>query len=272
MSELPPVTAVERLAHELREQIRSGELAHGTLLPGTQALTRLHKVSASTVSKAINQLKDEGLVVTAFRSGRAVNYPGRGAHEVPKPLTVLVGGMGRSNRELGQVLAERTQWALLDYETLTAPLINTALRYLDDFIADDAARRQHYSTLTSTANDALVRAAIQNLAYGSCSIVVAPLAEPFADLDWRRRMATAAVSVGGTIRLLWMMSESDEEGAATAQPPPFPSSVPTEPSMGPAEHGSPPPIWYVHVDRTDAASSGRQLDELVSVLRDEAGR
>jgi GntR family transcriptional regulator len=59
-----------QIADEIREQIRSGELPEGAVLPSEAALMRQHGTSQGTVRKAVALLRSEGWVVS--ESGRGV--------------------------------------------------------------------------------------------------------------------------------------------------------------------------------------------------------
>lgn len=63
-----------QLAEILRERIRSGEYAPGKRLPSLMALVEEFGLNAKTVKKAVDALRDEGLVVTS---------PGRGTFVRP---------------------------------------------------------------------------------------------------------------------------------------------------------------------------------------------
>ena len=63
-----------QLAEILRERIRSGEYEPGKRMPSLVALTEETGLNAKTVKKAVDALRDEGLVVTS---------PGRGTFVKP---------------------------------------------------------------------------------------------------------------------------------------------------------------------------------------------
>jgi DNA-binding GntR family transcriptional regulator len=58
-----PVPPWRQLAQIIRDQIKSGELAPGAQLPTILDLASQYDVAVSTVRKALNTLKAEGLVV-----------------------------------------------------------------------------------------------------------------------------------------------------------------------------------------------------------------
>ena len=60
--------ASEQIADALREQIRSGELSPGEKLPSGAELTASYGVAKQTVTNALRQLQEEGLIVN--RAGR----------------------------------------------------------------------------------------------------------------------------------------------------------------------------------------------------------
>ena len=71
-----------QIAEHLRQQIRSGELKDGDLVPSTRAIARDWQVSAPTAAKALMTLRSEGYVRgvagvgTAVCAGSTTHYPG----------------------------------------------------------------------------------------------------------------------------------------------------------------------------------------------------
>jgi GntR family transcriptional regulator len=66
---LSGVPVYRQLADLLRKQIASGEIPPRTPLPSTKQLSQEHGLAVGTVLRAVDVLRDEGLVVTV---------PGRG--------------------------------------------------------------------------------------------------------------------------------------------------------------------------------------------------
>jgi GntR family transcriptional regulator len=60
-----------RIANEITEQIKSGELAPGTKLPSTSKLAEQYGVSVTTAYRAVSLLHDRDVVV---------GQPGRGVY------------------------------------------------------------------------------------------------------------------------------------------------------------------------------------------------
>lgn len=65
----------KQLANGLRQQIESGEITR--TLPPERYLRETYKVSASTVSKAMGLLAEEGLIVRLTGLGTFVKDPAR---------------------------------------------------------------------------------------------------------------------------------------------------------------------------------------------------
>jgi DNA-binding GntR family transcriptional regulator len=63
------VPVYQQLAAILREQIKSGELAAGRVIPSIKTLAGEHGVARGTAEKAVQVLRDEGLVHTVIGRG-----------------------------------------------------------------------------------------------------------------------------------------------------------------------------------------------------------
>ena len=71
----------ERVAEQLREQIKSGQLRPGDRLPSGRDLAQQHGVALATAQSALRRLRDEG-VATASPRGYVVADPADGAQEL----------------------------------------------------------------------------------------------------------------------------------------------------------------------------------------------
>ncbi|QRP47411.1 GntR family transcriptional regulator [Amycolatopsis sp. FDAARGOS 1241] len=68
----------ERIAQQLREEIKAGELAPGTQLPNQREVAARFKVAVATAQRALGSLQDQGWVVARAGVGRVVSAtPGR---------------------------------------------------------------------------------------------------------------------------------------------------------------------------------------------------
>lgn len=255
MTELPPITAGERLAHEIRGQIQSGELAHGALLPATQALAREFNVSASTVSKAVNQLKAEGLIVTAHRSARAVNNPpaSPGRHGPARAVTVLVAGVSSSQVAIfATALARRTHWALLNFETLSAPIIEAAHEQPGNLgIGMESKNRGAAESLSAVAADALIQAAVENVECETSSIIALPAAEGDTLSGWCKKVSDSIAAAGGNARFVDVRESSEDRDGWTVH------------ALSDDARGESLSVVSVN----PAALAETRLDELVAALR-----
>lgn len=72
VDQMDPTPLYDQLAAILREQIMSGELGSGSLLPSESYLQEQHGVGRSTVRHALQILRNEGLVVTIAARGTFV--------------------------------------------------------------------------------------------------------------------------------------------------------------------------------------------------------
>lgn len=92
----------ERIAEDLRGEIRCGSLKPGRLLPSQAELMKTYRASSLTTQKAIRLLKDEGLVAPRQGRGTFVAAPGQtrepGALNQPtKPATDLADTVQKLN-------------------------------------------------------------------------------------------------------------------------------------------------------------------------------
>lgn len=66
-----------RLADHIASRIAAGELEPGSRLPGERQLAEEHGVALGTARRALQELRDRGLVVTLPSKGSYVRSPGR---------------------------------------------------------------------------------------------------------------------------------------------------------------------------------------------------
>ncbi|MCX4761688.1 GntR family transcriptional regulator [Streptomyces sp. NBC_01275] len=96
----------ERIAADLRDDIMSGEAAPGTPLPSTAQLKERFDAAAATVQKAVQLLKDEGLVVS--RAGAAVTVREHRQRTVAPAALMTPGGPGEPCRWLTEAAKHGT--------------------------------------------------------------------------------------------------------------------------------------------------------------------
>jgi DNA-binding GntR family transcriptional regulator len=69
--------AYKGIAEALRARLASGEFQPGAVLPSEAALVAEYSVARNTVRRALDQLAEEGLIVTRPGRGRLVAEPGQ---------------------------------------------------------------------------------------------------------------------------------------------------------------------------------------------------
>jgi predicted kinase len=203
--ERPPITAAQRLARDLRVEIESGRLHHGAMLPPTKALAETHGASATTVTRALQQLANEGLVLTMARTARVVNYPPPAEPATPHRLVVLlIGGYaGTGKTELGRVLARLTHWAMLDKDSTTRAVVEAALTTIG--LSPHDRESPHYNTAVRPAEyEALLMTTDENVECGTSCLVSAPFVSEFADPAWCERTRSMLAGRGATVHFIWV--------------------------------------------------------------------
>lgn len=88
-------TPAEQIASELRQQVADGRLGPGEKLESERELATRYGVSTTTVARAIERLRDEGLVVSRPGAGRFIRTP-------QKLVRVGSDRFARSRRQAGK--------------------------------------------------------------------------------------------------------------------------------------------------------------------------
>lgn len=99
------------IADELRERIESGELGAGSLLPSESRLSATHGVSRVTVRKALELLRDEGLIDARQGFGWFVATP---------PVRQELGRLGTIEEQLTSLGVE-SERRIVGFRFTTAP-------------------------------------------------------------------------------------------------------------------------------------------------------
>jgi predicted kinase len=201
----PPVTAGERIARAIRTEIESGRLTHGQHLPPIRELAKIYGASASTITRAIEQLVSDQLVITKARTAAVVNHPPTTA-DVPRqrPIVVLIGGYAGSGKtELGRILARQTHWPMMDKDSTTRAVVEAALTTLG-LSPHDRSSETYLQVIRPAEYEALISGMEENLECGTSVIVTAPFAAEFADPAWCERIKARITSLGGTAAFVWL--------------------------------------------------------------------
>ena len=213
MAELGGEARYRVIARELRNDIESGRLKPGQRLPSTRELASQWKVSISAINDAMQLLEREGLVITRPRSGRIVadsTSAGRGSRNRPdRPHVVFVGGYAGSGKtEFGRTLARLTGWAMLDKDTLTRTVVDTALVELGSSISDRESDL-YLSKVRPAEYDCLNAAVLENAGCGVSVIATAPFAREFAAETWFRQQAAKLHELGVDMSVVWIRCSAD---------------------------------------------------------------
>jgi GntR family transcriptional regulator len=110
-----PRTVYQRIAHDLRTQILSGDLLPGSALPSETELVRRYGSSRGPVRQAISLLRSEGLIDS---------HQGRGVFVRQRPMTrrlSIEGVADRTNGALGSVEDVDGRLEVLRYTPIAAP-------------------------------------------------------------------------------------------------------------------------------------------------------
>ncbi|MBO0853607.1 MAG: GntR family transcriptional regulator [Nocardia sp.] len=201
-----------QIAREIRNEIEAGRLRPGQKLPSTRVLAEQFGVSVAPVNDAMAILEEEGLVVSRPRSGRMVSdtaTPGAPRPRRGRPQVIYVGGYAGSGKtEFGAVLARLTGWAILDKDTITRAVVDTALVRLGSTVADrespiylDIVRPAEYECLAAAVRE--------NVSCGVSVITTAPYIKEFAAEAWFRRTAAELDTLGADMEVVWIRCEPD---------------------------------------------------------------
>ncbi|MGY6501182.1 MAG: aminotransferase-like domain-containing protein [Acidimicrobiales bacterium] len=87
-------TLVQRLAHALRQSVAAGLLGGGTRLPSERALAAALSVSRSTVTAALDLLREDGLVLSRTGSGSVIRAEAAPAVAGTRIAEHIAGGAG----------------------------------------------------------------------------------------------------------------------------------------------------------------------------------
>lgn len=201
-----------QVARNIRNAIEAGTLRHGEALPSTRELAERWETSVFTINEAMKILMSEGIVVSKSRSKRVVNKPDQEAEKqlVPaKPHVVLIGGFAGSGKsEFGRILARQTKWSVLDKDTLTRPVVETALE-MHGLSPNDRESETYLSLIRPREYEALMAATYENVECGTSAVVAAPFLREFQDDAWIERTRAALKDRGAEVTFVWVACDAD---------------------------------------------------------------
>jgi len=200
----------QALAHHLRTEIEAGRLAHRAPLPTSKQLAKQYDTSPATVSRAMDILAAEGLIIGKPRAGRIVNYPPPAERSAPnRPKVLLIGGYAGSGKtELGRILARLTHWPMLDKDTTTRAVVEQALELLGHS-PHDRESDLYRTSIRPAEYEALIAGMIENVECGTSAIVTAPFALELADKTWCDRTAANLARLGADLHVIWVRTDAE---------------------------------------------------------------
>ncbi|OLZ51685.1 hypothetical protein BS329_15585 [Amycolatopsis coloradensis] len=204
-STVPTVTRV------IRDRIESGRYAHGSQLPSTRELADDFNVSGATITKAMQNLAADGLVVSKAKSSRIVHYP-EGAAQTERGTTtvvVAIGGLaGTGKSEFGRILARLSGTAMVDKDTTTRAVVEASLEALGQ-LASDRESDTYLEVIRPAEYRALLMTLQENLECGISVVVSAPFTKELADRAWCDRLQALVTRLGGELHVVWVRCDPD---------------------------------------------------------------
>lgn len=167
-------------------------------------------VSVFTIGQAMKTLADEGLIENQSRSRRIMRSNQRpGPVNRPAPYALLIGGhAGSGKTELGRILSRQTGWPIIDKDTITRPLVETALEALGQ-PANDRDSETYVGRIRPREYEALMATAHENTGCGAGAMITAPFVREFADPAWIERERSQFASDGVPAVLVWVACDSE---------------------------------------------------------------
>lgn len=205
-------TSTDVIARHLRTAIECGEYRHRQQLPTTRALAEEWHTSVATITRAMKQLADDGLIVNRARSSRVVNYPGpeqRPAAQRATPTVLLIGGYAGSGKtEFGRILARLSGWPILDKDSTTRPVVEAALERLGAS-PHDRESDLYMSLIRPAEYEALRMVTAENVRCGNSAVVTAPFVKELADPAWSRRITADVEAMSANLHAVWLRCDTE---------------------------------------------------------------
>ncbi|GAB3479350.1 GntR family transcriptional regulator [Amycolatopsis cihanbeyliensis] len=202
--ELQRGTSALVIARNIRNDIEAGVLKHGQQLPTTRTLADEWGTSVATISRAMNILAEEGVIVNRARSSRLVHYPEPPDEHTEKPRVILIGGYAGSGKsELGRILARNTGWPIIDKDTTTRHVVEAALERLGES-PHSRESETYVKAIRPAEYEALLATVTENVQCGISAVVTAPFISQFNDQAWCNRTAATIASLGAELHVIWV--------------------------------------------------------------------
>lgn len=206
-----PEALHQQVARNIRNDIESGALRDGEVLPTTRELAERWGVSVFTITEAMRLLTTEGLVVSKSRSKRVVHAPDqrkRSEIRPSSPHVLMIGGYAGSGKtELGRILARETGWPMLDKDTLTRPIVEAALEVMG-LSPNDRESDGYLKLMRPREYESLMAATNENVSCGNSAIVTAPFIVEFKDLAWLERVQASLAEMKAVTTFVWVYCDA----------------------------------------------------------------
>jgi predicted kinase len=197
------------IARHLRSDIEAGRYRHEEQLPSTRALAEQWHTSVATITRAMQQLAEQGLVINRDRSSRVVNYPDPRRRDRGAPTVVVVGGYAGSGKtEFGRILARSTGWPMLDKDSTTRPVVEAALARLGES-PHDREGETYLSVIRPAEYEALRECTMENVQCGNSVIMTAPFLRELRDPAWCQRTAAELDALGAVVHAAWVRCDPE---------------------------------------------------------------
>ncbi|WP_454852242.1 GntR family transcriptional regulator [Promicromonospora soli] len=204
---------LERAERILRDDIESGRLRDGEVLPSTRALAGQMGISVWTVNKAMENLAQDGLIESKPGSRRIVRSSNIGRASEPgatrTPRTFLIGGHpGSGKSELGRVMARLTGSAMIDTDTITRHVTEMLLERLGR-PPHDRESRTYLDHVRPLETEAVLSVIQENANAGIGVIGNAPFVTEFQDNAWIDRVSEGLRTAGVDLTLVWVRCDAE---------------------------------------------------------------
>lgn len=213
--ELQRGTSVLEIARTFRTDIEAGRYRHREKLPTQRVLADQCNTSTATISRALDMLAEDGLVIARPRVGVFVNFPGpdradeTGGRRPTRPTWVVIGGYAGSGKtEVGRIMARLTGWSMLDKDSLTRPVVEAMLGALGQS-PHDRESETYLKQVRPAEYEALRETVVENVSCGNSVIQTAPHVRELADPVWCHRAQADADSLEARLRVAWVRTDAE---------------------------------------------------------------
>jgi predicted kinase len=197
------------IARQVRSDIEAGRYRHEEQLPSTRTLAEEWRTSVATITRAMQQLAEQGLVINRDRSSRVVNYPDPRSWDRGAPTVLVVGGYAGSGKtETGRVMARLTGWPMLDKDSTTRPVVEAALSKLG-LSPHDRESETYLDVVRPAEYEALRMVTMENVACRNSAIMTAPHIRELRDSAWCERLAAELDAAGAAMHAVWVRCDPE---------------------------------------------------------------